>query len=618
MYPGTIFEYEDRSTIAALPIEAPVNKPIFMTGFTSDKGTEDFTVIEGEDFFKQYGENMSTAFAKHGQPLLQATNIINAGGRLYCKRVVASDAMLANLGVIANVKSAQAQKTDAEGNLLYTDAATGLETTISEGNEPVMLTSCNVSFELKTIESSLNDPYDVALRFDAANNAMANVEPGQDGSYPLFVITDNGRGLSRKKFRITPDYSSSRALEYMKYNLEILEGNTVLETIPFALNPTIIDVTTDMSIQGRVMTNSSQVKCVMFQNNILAMYKNVATIAGLEDVDSLLVEDVLFGKTRKAETIPGIVVVGDVALDNVVGMPLSSGSNGSFGDAPIAAESYGAEMVKVFDGTYDEIYNLDNIKIDAIVDANYPAEVKRAIEGLVTFREDCFYFRDLGLRLKSVEEIKDADKNSTKNKFCSSYHNSYDIIDPYSRKQITVTIMYDFARVLVNHFIDGRSRPLAGHLHSFTFPNAIPGTINFVPKITPAFNQKEQLDDLRINYAGLFDGVLTMETLYTSQEKHTQFSYINNILAVQEVIKAIRTRCPKIRYSFMTGADLIKYKDDVQNVINKFTGNFEEITLEYIQDATYVANKIFYAAIKVKFKNFVQTEIFKVIALPTE
>ena len=146
MYPGTIFQYEDRSTISALPIETPVNKPIFMTGFTSDKGTEDFTIIEGEDFFKQYGENMFTAFAKHGQPLLQAANIINAGGKLYCKRVVASDAKLANLGVIANVKSTQAQKVNAEGNLLYTDATTGLETTISEGNEPVMVTSCNISF----------------------------------------------------------------------------------------------------------------------------------------------------------------------------------------------------------------------------------------------------------------------------------------------------------------------------------------------------------------------------------------------------------------------------------------------------------------------------------------
>ena len=617
MYPGTIFQYEDRSAISALPIESPVNKPVFMTGFTSDKGTEDLTVIEGENFFKQYVYNMSTAFAKHGQPLLQAANIINAGGKLYCKRVVASDAKLANIGVIANVKSVQAQKKDSEGNPLYTDATTGAETVISEGNEPVMITSCDVSFELKTVESNLNDPYNVAINFNAGNNSQASVEPGQDGSYPLFVITDNGRGLSKKKVRITPDYSSSRTSDYMKYNLEVLENNTVIETIPFAMNPSIIDVTTDMSIQGRVMTNSAQIKCVMFEENILAMYKNVATIAGIKEED-LLLEDVLFGKTKKNEAIPGIVISGDIDLDTVVGIPLASGSNGSFGDAPIAAESYAEEMVKVFDGTYDDIYDLDNIKIDAIVDANYPVEVKRAIEGLVTFREDCFYFRDLGVNLKSIEEIKDADKDSEHNKFCGSYHLSYDRIDPYSRKQIRVTMMYDFARLLVKHFNNGRSAPLAGHLHGFTFPDAIPGTINFIPKITPAFNQKEQLNDLRVNYGGLFDGVLILETLYTSQEKHTQFSYINNILAVQEVIKAIRTRCPKIRYSFMTAADLIKYKNDVQHVINKFTGNFEEITLEYIQDSTYVANKIFYAAINVKFKNFVQTEIFKVIALPTE
>jgi hypothetical protein len=108
-----------------------------------------------------------------------------------------------------------------------------------------------------------------------------------------------------------------------------------------------------------------------------------------------------------------------------------------------------------------------------------------------------------------------------------------------------------------------------------------------------------------------------LETLYTSQEKHTQFSYLNNILAIQEVVKAVRRRCPKIRYSFTDGDNLEEYKKDVESVLDNYSNNFMSLSMEYIADPAYISNKIFYAAIKVKFKNFVQTEYFKVIALPS-
>ena len=70
-------------------------------------------------------------------------------------------------------------------------------------------------------------------------------------------------------------------------------------------------------------------------------------------------------------------------------------------------------------------------------------------------------------------------------------------------------------------------------------------------------------------------------------------------------------------YKNLDGDDLSKYQKDVQAVIDKFAPNFLTITLEYVEDATYTSNKIFYAVLTVSHRNFVQDEQFKVIVLPS-
>ena len=605
-YPGTIFTYEDQSDIQPLPIEQPLVRPVFMTAITSDKGPEDYRVVSGEDFFKLYGKSIS--FTKHGQPLLQAAAIINAGGSLFVKRVVAPDAALANIAVIANVASTPT-----------VDEETGASTP-----------GCTITYKVvsvaKTGSGAAEQPAKSMTDFKNSVDSMTVGTAEAGGDFPLFIIADNGRGVSNKNFQIVPDYSSSKNVDYVRYMFNIIENNSNLESIQFGFDPNTIDNGVNVSLESRLKTNSAQVECVQYDDNMSLFIKAVANLSGVEE-SVLKQSDILFGADKKGNVLPGIKVdlnatsTTDITYANISstsGIGLLNGSNGSFGDRPINAAGLEAELVKVFNGGFgNSIYDLDSYKIDAIVDANYPASVKRAIETFVTFREDCFYFRDLGLGLSTLEAIKFADTNSAKNKFCASYCNSYDIIDPYSLKQITVTIGYSIAKLLVSHFNNGRNRPFAGQLYNIVLSDAVEGTVNFLPAVTPTVNEKEELGDARINYVSLYDGVPVLETLYTSQEKHSQFSYLNNILAIQEVIKAIRTRCPKIRYSFIEGDDLEEYKKDVESVIENYANNFMSITMEYIADPVYISNKIFYAAIKVKFKNFVQTEYFKVIALPT-
>ncbi|WP_301066399.1 hypothetical protein, partial [uncultured Duncaniella sp.] len=113
MYPGTIIEFDDQSQIVELPIANVQRKPLFCALFTSQKGDEDWGLYEGKDFFNMFGKQIS--FEQHGQPLLQTALAINAGAQVLCKRLVADDANLANIGIIASVSQTEVQAKNAYG-----------------------------------------------------------------------------------------------------------------------------------------------------------------------------------------------------------------------------------------------------------------------------------------------------------------------------------------------------------------------------------------------------------------------------------------------------------------------------------------------------------------------
>lgn len=628
MYPATLFDIEDLSDIPSLVTTDSTQYPIILTGFTSDKGTEDYTYIVGKDFFDMYGEDIS--FKRHGQPLLQAANAINSGAKLYAKRVVAPDSTLANIGIVGYVKTQSDQKYDEDGNPLYINNETGEETTDSSTNEkpndPALNTYCKVSYNaLSVAASESNDLETVAEKF---------VDMAPDG-YPLMFICDNGRGSSSKRIKITPDYNLSRTSEFTKYNLEVLEGNDSIQEIIGTMHTDLVSSGANTSLQTAISKESiKQVRIKQFDDKWEAFVDKINEVLTSEavgmtqdEVDDLNIgdQDILFGKNYRGKDLDSRIVIDtNTQLNSLYGMALLNGSNGSFGTKPMESDSYNNEMTKVFDGSFStDIYDLDNNPIDLVVDANYCNKTKRAIEELVSYREDCFFLRDMALEhekkrtpCRNLEEIKNVDVDNLKSRYCASYCTWYDVEDPYTHKPVSVSIGYSLARIVVSHFVNGPSRPLAGIKYGCTIPEAIEGTINFAPKIIPAVNQKQEMDELRINYASYLQNRLVIESEYTSQEKYTQLSYINNVFAIQEIIKAVRKQCPINRYSFITGNnnELQQYQDDINNVLKKYSGNFLTLEMEYVGNEIYVANKIYYARIKVSFKDFAQTEYFKLTA----
>lgn len=482
---------------------------------------------------------------------------------------------------------------------------------------------------------------------DGKTTTPMEIEVGADDTYvqkfPIFAFTDKGRGLSNKKIRIYPNNIVSKGLKYMLYGFQIIEGTNTIETLDFCSDYTIIRKGENMSLQTVVTMYSSQVEAYIFTKYQDQFINTVAKSVGANGND-IANFDYLFGTDRtgkysldkkltemglKDETTSlSYTTEGGINMSTPFGLNLDSGSNGKFGTHPWGTDAY----FKAVDDFWTDkdgsgvIFDVDAIKPCAIIDANYPFNIKKSIERVVKFREDCFFFRDLGLGLKTRDDIYYAELDNDSDgvieelgldekdgMFCASYHNSLDVIDPNTKRQINVTFSYELSKLLPSHFMNGPYRPVCGQLYGMTVNDAIEGTINYIPRVKPGVDEKADLDDHRINYITQQDNVYVLDSDWTAMTNAaSEYKYIHNVLAVQQVIRAVRRRCPKIRYSFLTAEDLTQYKKDVQEVLDQFGGIFDTLTFEYIQDKTMVQNKVFYAAIKVSFKEFIRSEYFKI------
>lgn len=602
MYPGTIVNWHDQSHIQEQTTVQDVdNKALFMVVSSFDKGPEGFLEAEKDQFNALFGKMY---FHKHGQNAIQAQRIVDAGGRLLVHRVCAEDATLANVILTATVTASESQKVDEEGNALYLDENGDETTTVTEN--PVMVSSASIKWASTSVAG--------CKTFDEVKEKALELLDEDAGVYPVLFFTDNGRGVSSKAIRLIPDYNTSKGIGKMFFTASVFEGTASIETKSITLDPVVIYQNV---AYGLDKTSMIQVKGETLEVAYEAYLDKIASTLG-STVDVVRNYDLVYGYTEKGAVIDGLSLDAEsIDLNANYGIELKEGSNGAFGDAPVGTEAWAEAMRAVWAGEVtDKVWDVDQYKIAAVVDANLPLVVKEAMAQFVTFRQDCVFFRDLGLNLNTFLEIKAAyDKNKTKNRFIADYCTSYMVKDKLTKKNINVTMMYDFVECLVNHFNTGAHTPLAGVINSFVLKEAIKGTINFTPIITPTVNQKEAMDDLRVNYAIFEEDNCVVQSLYSSQDMNTQLSYINNVLAIQEVIRAIRRVCPKHRFSLVTGSDMSYYAKSVNNVLKEFANNFSVLQFIYTKDPLKASQKIFYASIKFAFHDWAQTEIFDVYAI---
>lgn len=611
MYPGTIVNYIDNSYI--VPEQDALDtteRPLFMLVSSFDKGPEDLRVVVGNKFYELYGDTMS--FARHGQGPLQSKLIIDNGGALLVKRIVADDATLSNIVLLANVVqgSDTVQKTNSLGDLLYYDED-GNETTVADGNTPIMINVVDITWSVETITGAktFEDVKDAALALATEN------------TFPVFFITNVGRGDSPKAVRFVPDYVTSKGLGDLFYEIKIYEGTNEIESKVYTLNPDVIyDGEAYRIDKSSFSTAEALVDEATYANFVNAVWE----AAGTDNVSlkEIVSSDLLNGYTIRGEECPYLHITdGSINMNTDYGVDFQSGDNGEFGDAPVNSEEWIQKIVDVYSGDWsDDVWDVDKYHLFAILDADYPRVIKDAIANFVNFRQDCFYFRDLGTTVSSFLEIKEAKKSLEINSmFMGTYSTTYLIQDPETLKRERVTMMYDLAEKLTQHYLGNPFSPIAGIYNGFTLDHAIEGTINYVPIIKPKANMKAAMDDLRVNYAIFENGRCVVQSLYTDNGINTQLQYINNMLSMQEIARQIRTVCPEARYAISAdGANFSNYNNLINGVLEKYQGNFKVLELVYTADKRRAAQKIYYAGINFQFADWAQTELFDLVAMPVD
>lgn len=617
-YPKFKAEIVDQSQIQEIQttvLTGPM--AVVMQAYTSDKGTENWELMRGFDNFTKYKGPIS--FPRHGQALLTVAEVLRAGGVVLGKRMVSDDATLANITIRARVV-----KVDTTSYIYFY--------TVSSDNAKV--------FKEASVAGYKN--------FNPAKPQVSETDTNID--VPIFTVTPMGRGLSNLRFRINPEYTTNRSSAiYSQYSFEVYEGVELVESTLFTMNHDVIINNESQAMNPKIKSNSNQVTVKYYDEGVIALVNAMAetctTTEGAKMTAGQVINyDFVYGFDNKGKkkiggvayissattagtdpwstNIPADIKDSIVDLANPIGIPLINGSFGKMTNNPMSNPQELEKMLLASWGANTNsmlfnpvIYDLDAYKVTGTFDCNYPQSVKKQIVNVADFRGDMMFFADLGLNKTELNSIIDEAYNIPNSRNVSIYHNSFNIYDPYTHREINVTMPLLLATRLVQHVESGVIRPFAGLSNNMAFPEIIEGSVNFLPYEIPGINQKSMLVENNINYLNYYDGKLVMDTMYTNNKEYSQLSFVSHVMGVQEIIKHLRSECPKDRYTLIDAEGLDKYIDDIKERLNPYKSQYHTLDVKYMADEKYELNKIFYAVLTVKFRDFFQEEYFKIVAI---
>ena len=364
------------------------------------------------------------------------------------------DVYKANPGIVVYKDRACTEYVDAAvTDLIAKDAETGVTTLLVD---KVVHYGTSGATEGAWYFTNSSTNYFVSEK-DANNNVQLE-DISNEHWFPLLAVTENGRGVSTKSFDIIENSRLSKNLSFAVYDIEVHEGLDVIETIHFSIDPSAISGTTSMSLNEQARS-AIQFDAYQDSNQYDKMIQLIMDSTG-KTKGEIVAEDFVFARTRAGQTnlewfgyMDGStgnsehIIESDTDtevntnINDYTNLAMIGGSNGSFGSRPINAATYASAMNAIFSidsatgvEMYPEIYNLDEHKIMAIIDANYPDSVKASLSEFVAIREDCMFLRDMGTNgLNTATAITNAASLVTnKSKFMALYCQYYDIKGPYT------------------------------------------------------------------------------------------------------------------------------------------------------------------------------------------
>ncbi len=568
-----------------------------LSAFLSSKGENGVmkTFNNVQSFRKEFGK---PRFREHGQAIYNIVNWLENGGTVQCMRVTAADASYANILILVKVKKTEdAPVLDELGTALY-KTPTGEIVTEADGNTPYTHDQAIIKIQTKTI-TNVTDK----VNFETLLSSEYSGELDVDGfkTYPLFVVCDKGAGKSGNStfFRINRSILNDTETSYPNYSVESLEnidGVAIVDrSTNVALYPDAVNAYNETDfIEDIVKNRFSKVNLYFDDIHYTALCTDLQSCIDdieLQEIDPLFAIDKATGTGYEFVTVDE----DSVMLNGVTGVALVSGSDGAFDITSATRDTaISTRLIAAYTGEIDaSILNSRNYPANIMLDANFDLDTKLAMVTCKSKRgSDLQVILDAGI-ISSVTSAKTwRDTSATFSDYeVKLYPQHLVVVDPYTSKDIKVTMTYLLARAIPTHDnLYGTHRPLAekysvmyGHKKGTLLPVLI------------TEDEKEELYIKQLNYCEETGESIVINTDITAQKKSSDLSNGNNVRVLLEMKRALRALIPNWRYEFMSENDLERFNREANELIkDKFidTGKCGRAVVLVSADSDQMQKKI--------------------------
>lgn len=598
-----------------------VSKPVdtnnkFIAVFRSPMGIDNTFVKKDDltDFKKTFG---TSDYAKYGQPLMMPLAMLASGNAtVYCMRVMPDDAYAANciLSMLYKVDPVSGKMT-IKYRASYIDKS-------------------------KFSDSSL---YKTSKAFKKQLNlyaqALKTSEPDEDGFLTLPIITFRmtGRGTYGNKYRWriarNIDYENDYGIKM--YSFEALNTENGLEKVAtyagsLFTSPKYKSLTLINDVLDDAETGAAVMDIQVLEDMYEEAYNTYKTfVEGLDEslrpekIPTIDEWDPLFGiGIANSEYDPNLTIVpesmgtDDISVDRPQGISLVGGDDGVFGSENKEAV-YEAEVeayTKAFEGELDKtILSSRRTPCDAILDANYPFEVKQVLADLANTREDCICYIDAGTETTMAQVdniIEDYSIFNTRN--ISKEFQHYTVKDLETQKKCEVTVTYFYAQMLPKHFRDNGTHvpfvksysQLSGHIKNSLEP-AVDDTDNEI---------KEKLYKNRINYFELVEeNVYQRCSQNTAQNISSDLLEENNMNTLFELKRKLERDCWANLYNFTSAEDRARFTESEKAKFASWEGRkLDTFDIRFDVNEWEAERSIVHCYVSVQFRNLNKRTIIEI------
>ena len=606
--PHIVVYVEDNTTYTEtfLTEEEPV-KMIQCGAFASGRDNQ-LIYCEGYDeYVNEFGE---PNYRYYGQAGYNAARALKTGyAAAYIMRVMPDDACYSNL--VVSVK----YRITTEPEVID-----GVQVDVKKLNIGFVTSHMNGATSLEEMKFAFE--------------AMKNYMPDAEGfiTQPWFYVYQTGRGTygnaTRIKFLDATAYDEPEN-QYKSYRFDVLEMKNTLKRLESAygsVNPDLFNASTKESLYLPDLINDVEQGFakinIQFNDDVTEAILDLYNEEVGDGTDTMSTLDLIFGRTMDGVTNTNIVYTDDsVDLGDTEGISLALGSDGAFDiKNPDRDQAITDCLVRAYNGDYDKyIKSRYSTPADFMLDANFDADVKKAMVGLALRREyDAMTYIDCGLLdttdavLAWLEEFRDYFGYNV----CKQIQH-YKVRDvDYTGKTIDMTTTYHLAELIPRHIkTKGLNEAMA--MENAIITEAVKGS--FLPVIDPDENAlKKEIYNLRGNYYetlryNVYQRGVAITTQRETSDRMDEFNEYILHLAVAKATSILRSKI----YKLGEEEDRNSYTETANKELSYVLGPMvRSIDVSFKMSADDERKSILRLALRIVYKTIVKRGIVEIYLDP--